>query len=74
MTMQDKNKAYIIKIELNVKITGNISMVTSLTTDSLWVNVFNATSSNISVTSWRSVFLGEETGVPRENHLSAACH
>jgi hypothetical protein len=30
--------------------------------------VFNATFDNISVISWRSVLLVEETGVPRENH------
>jgi hypothetical protein len=30
--------------------------------------VFNATFNNISVISWRSVLLMEETGVPRENH------
>jgi hypothetical protein len=31
-----------------------------------WLMVFNATFINISVTSWRSVLLVEETGVPRE--------
>jgi hypothetical protein len=30
--------------------------------------VFNPTFNNISVISWQSVFLVEETGVPRENH------
>ena len=30
--------------------------------------VFNATFNNISVISWRSVLLVEETGVPEENH------
>jgi hypothetical protein len=30
--------------------------------------VFEATFNNISVISWRSVLLVEETGVPRENH------
>ena len=34
----------------------------------LWAMVFNATFNNISVISWRSVFLVEETGVPGENH------
>jgi hypothetical protein len=29
--------------------------------------VFNATFNNISVISWRSVLLVEDTGVPREN-------
>jgi hypothetical protein len=32
------------------------------------IMVFNATFSNISVISWLSVLLVEETGVPRENH------
>jgi len=30
--------------------------------------VFNATFNNISVISWQSVLLVEETGGPRENH------
>jgi len=34
--------------------------------------VFNATFNNISVLSWRSVLLVEETGVPRENHRPAS--
>jgi hypothetical protein len=33
------------------------------------VIVFNATFNNISVISWRSVLLVEETGVPGENNL-----
>jgi hypothetical protein len=32
------------------------------------VIVFNATFNNISVISWRSLLLVEETGVPGENH------
>jgi hypothetical protein len=32
-----------------------------------WLMVFNATFNNISVISWRSVLLMEETGVPGEN-------
>jgi len=35
-----------------------------------WFMVFNATFNNISVISWRSVLLVEESGVPGENHLS----
>jgi hypothetical protein len=34
--------------------------------------VFNATFNNISVISWRSVLLVEETGVPGENHRPIA--
>jgi len=30
--------------------------------------VFNATFNNISVMSWQSVLVVEETGVPEENH------
>jgi hypothetical protein len=36
------------------------------------VMVFNAIFNNISAISWRSVAFVEETGVPRENHRSAA--
>ena len=36
--------------------------------------VFNATFDNISVISWRSVLLGEETKVLVENHQPAASH
>jgi hypothetical protein len=38
------------------------------------VMVFNATFNNISVISWRSVILVEETGVPGENHGPVASH
>jgi hypothetical protein len=36
--------------------------------------VFNATFNNISVISWQSVLLVEETRVPGENHRTAASH
>ena len=36
--------------------------------------VFNVTFNNISVISWRSVLLVEETGVPGENHRPVASH
>ena len=35
---------------------------------------FNATFNNVSVISWRSVLLVEETGVPGEDHRSVASH
>jgi hypothetical protein len=40
----------------------------------MWVMVmvFNATLKNISVLSWWSVLLVEETGVPEENHRPVA--
>jgi hypothetical protein len=34
----------------------------------VWFMVFNATFNNISVISWQSVLLVDETGVPGENH------
>jgi len=36
--------------------------------------VFDATFNNISVISWWSVLLVEETGVPVENHRPATSH
>jgi hypothetical protein len=39
-----------------------------------WFMVFNATFNNISVISWRSVLLVEETGVPGDNHRPVASH
>jgi hypothetical protein len=38
------------------------------------VMVFNTTINNISVISWRSVLLVEETAVHGENHQPAASH
>jgi hypothetical protein len=36
--------------------------------------VFTATFNNVTVISWQSVLLVEETGVPGENHRPAASH
>jgi len=36
--------------------------------------VFNAIFNNISVISWRSVLLVEETAIPGENHWPVASH
>jgi hypothetical protein len=38
------------------------------------VMVYNATFNNISVISWQSVLLVEESGAPGENHRPAASH
>jgi len=40
----------------------------------LGVTLFNATSNNISVVSWRSVLLMEETRVPGEKHCPTTSH
>jgi hypothetical protein len=39
-----------------------------------WFMAFNATFNNISVISWWSVLLEEETGVHEENHRPVASH
>jgi predicted tellurium resistance membrane protein TerC len=39
-----------------------------------WFMVFNATFNNISVISWRSGLLVEESGAPGENHRPVAGH
>jgi hypothetical protein len=39
-----------------------------------WFMVFNTTFNNISVISWLSVLLMEETGVPGENHRPVESH
>ena len=49
---------------LDAMYNGNISY----SRDRVNVMVFNVTFNNISVISWRSVLLVEETGVPGENH------
>jgi len=38
------------------------------------IMVFSASFNNISVISWRSVLLVEETGIPGENHRPATSH
>jgi hypothetical protein len=45
-----------------------ITIFQNMVGDLVWFMVFNATFNNISVISWRSVLLVEETGVPGENH------
>ena len=39
-----------------------------------WFMVFNTTVNNISVISWQSVLLVEETRVPVENHRPVTSH
>ena len=42
--------------------------------NSAWLMVFNATFNNISVISWRTVLLVEDTRVPWENHRPVISH
>ena len=60
MGAKKKNKKKLgLKGDINKKLGPNGGM---------WVRVFNATFNNISVISWQSVLLVEETGVPGENN------
>ena len=56
----------------------NIAISTIVGTSShirlVWIMVFNATFNNISVISWWSVLLVEETGVPGKNYRSVVSH
>jgi len=71
------DKLYKIKLHLVLLVTcRNWNDNLSCDSNRLWVRVmvFNATFNNISVISWRSVLLVEETGVLRENHRPASSH
>jgi short-subunit dehydrogenase len=50
---------------------SNRSEVTIIILEMIWFIMFNATFNNISIISWRSVLLVEETG---ENHQPVASH
>ena len=47
---------------------GLLQSINSLISVVDWMIVFNVNFSNISVISWWSFLLGEETGIPGENH------
>jgi hypothetical protein len=49
-------------------------LVRAMVFNATFNNMFNATFNKISVISWRSVLLEEETGVPGENHRPAVGH
>jgi hypothetical protein len=57
-----------IKYYRSCHLGGHIMLSTELIWFMVWFIVFNATFNNISVMSWGSVLLVEETGVPGENH------
>ena len=63
--------------ERNVVFEDHISFLLSIgiqQTNKTCLIVFNATLNNISVISWWSVLLVEETGGPGENHRPVASH
>jgi hypothetical protein len=55
---------------VNKETLGELKSIIGL----VWFMVFNTTFNNISVISWWSVLLVEETEVPGENHLLVASH
>ena len=57
-----------------MKLLSNLSFSFRHMFGLVWFMVFNAIFNNISVISWQSVLLVEETGVPRENHQPVASH
>jgi hypothetical protein len=65
------SKSVMLKLELN-----NNSILYNFCKCKIIIRIDqnNATFNNISVISWQSVLLMEETGVPGENHRIAASH
>jgi hypothetical protein len=59
---------------VTISLTENFKKNDILLGGCWWFIVFNANFNNISVISWRSVLLVEETGVHWENHRPVASH
>jgi len=59
---------------INIDIISNSSRSFRMFIANGWIMVFNATFNNISVISWLSVLLVEETEGPEENHWPDASH
>jgi len=76
------NKQYFLKLSIHQPCKIKIEMARYFFWEycfydfnqSVCLMVFNATFNNISVISWRSVLLVEETGGPWENHWPVASH
>ena len=72
--MEHENKYRIegdLQVETDIIASITLSLIVWLVG---WFMVFNATFNNISVKSWQSVLLVEETGVPREHYRPVASH
>ena len=64
-----------LRFDMSDNLLNNlITIFQNMVGDLVWFMVFNATFNNISVISWRSVLLVEETGVPGENHRPVVSH
>jgi hypothetical protein len=57
-----------VYIQTFTRVPCNVSLIQCKSFWLLWFMMFKATFNNISVISWRSVLLVEETRVPVENH------
>jgi hypothetical protein len=61
--------------EPGVTLFGEINIIAiAHVTKKIWLMVIHDTFKIISVISWLSVLLVEQTGVPRENHRPVASH
>jgi hypothetical protein len=67
MTIKKIHASFVIANFLSLRRMNNVN-------DGVGVMVFDATFNNISVISWHSILLVEETGLPRENHRPVASH
>jgi hypothetical protein len=65
-----------MNIDINLLLSLQVCNKSVLTTGKINVRlmVFNPNFNNISVISWRSVLLVEETGGPEENHRPVTSH
>jgi hypothetical protein len=63
-TQYTQNKKDMISYDFDIQVSIFLEKIQGL----CWVMVINATFNNISVISWWSISLVEETGVPGENH------
>jgi hypothetical protein len=66
LEVSDKEFVFPTKMEKNCDFFPSFK-INKKNRNKLWFVVFNATFNNISVISWRSVLLVEETGVPAES-------
>jgi hypothetical protein len=71
LEVSDKEFVFPTKMEKNCDFFSSFK-INKKNRNKLWFVVFNATFNNISVISWWSVLLVEETGVPAESHGPAA--
>ena len=72
--MSTLSSSWIYPADVIVIIIRHYFIVVILLGVAVRVMLLNVTFNNISVISWRSVLLVEETGLPGENHRPVASH